>query len=58
MDKIEKSLPRITETASKFKKSDIKRQKQKPRKSKKSSDPSTKAYTQQNWKVWREWIIF
>ena len=25
---------------------------------KKSSDPTTKAYTQQNWKIWTKWIIF
>jgi hypothetical protein len=29
------------------------------RKSKKnSSDPNTKAYTQQNWKIWMKWTIF
>jgi hypothetical protein len=25
---------------------------------KKLSDPTTKAYTQQNWKIWMKWIIF
>jgi hypothetical protein len=25
---------------------------------KKSSDPTTKAYTQQNWKIWMKWTIF
>jgi hypothetical protein len=25
--------------------------------SKKSSDPTTKAYTQQNWKTWMKWTI-
>jgi hypothetical protein len=25
--------------------------------SKKSSDPTTKAYTQQNWKIWMKWTI-
>jgi hypothetical protein len=23
----------------------------------KASDPITKAYTQQNWKIWRKWTI-
>ena len=27
-------------------------------KKKKSSDPTTKAYTQQNWKTWIKWAIF
>jgi hypothetical protein len=31
---------------------------QKPRKSKKPSDPTTKDYTQQNWKIWMKWTIF
>ena len=25
---------------------------------KKKSDPTTKAYTQQNWKIWIKWTIF
>jgi hypothetical protein len=25
---------------------------------KKSSDPTTKAYTQHNWKIWKKWTIF
>ena len=24
----------------------------------KTSDPTTKAYTQQNWKIWMKWTIF
>jgi hypothetical protein len=24
----------------------------------KSSDPTTKAYTQHNWKIWMKWTIF
>jgi hypothetical protein len=32
--------------------------KQNLKKSKKSSDPTTKAYTQQNWKTWMKWTIF
>jgi hypothetical protein len=24
---------------------------------KKSSDPTSKAYTQQNWKIWMKWTI-
>jgi hypothetical protein len=28
------------------------------RKFKKSSDPTTKAYTPQNWNIWIKWIIF
>jgi hypothetical protein len=31
---------------------------QKPRKFKKSSDPTTKSYTQQNWKIWMKWTFF
>jgi hypothetical protein len=28
------------------------------RKSKTSSDPTTKDYTQQNWKAWMKWTVF
>ena len=31
---------------------------QKLRKFKKSADPTTKAYTQKNWKIQMKWIIF
>ena len=29
-----------------------------PEEIKKSSDPSTKTYTQHNWKIWMKWTIF
>ena len=31
---------------------------QKQRKTKKSSDLTTKAYTEQNWKIWMKWTVF
>ena len=31
------------------------KQKQKPRKFKKLPDPTTKAYIEQNWKIWMKW---
>jgi hypothetical protein len=34
------------------------RNEKKLRKFKKSSNPTTKAYTQQNWKIWMKWTIF
>jgi hypothetical protein len=63
INKIDKPLARLTRghrDSILMNKIEMKRETQQQilKKSKTPSDPSTKAYTQQNWKTWMKWTSF
>jgi hypothetical protein len=48
----------VSEKQNKTKQNKTKQNKTKQNKQKTHPDPTTKAYTQQKWKIWMKWAIF